>query len=145
MATNTRPQLSSSREQDLSFEHLIAGLSTRLIILDADHLNSEIESAQESVCEAFGFDRSTLTLWDEDAKTFFVSHSWARPGFESARDVKAKDLTWFPNQVLSGEVVHFTRVSELPPEAEKDLKILGRFLPKSLITIPLRGGVRVLG
>ena len=145
MATNTRPQLSISREQDFSFENLIARLSTRLIILDANQLDGEIESAQESVCEAFGFDRSTLTLWDDDAKTFLVSHSWARPGFESSRNFKANDLTWFPSQVLSGEVVHFSRVSELPPEAARDLKILGRFLPKSLISIPLRVGIRVLG
>jgi len=145
MATNTRPQLSSSREQDLSFEHLIAGLSTRLIILDADHLNSEIESAQQSVCEAFGFDRSTLALWDEDAKTFVISHSWARSGLESAKDVRSRDLTWFPSQILSGEGVRFTSVSDLPPEAARDLKILGRQLPKSNITIPLRVGVRVLG
>src|SRR5277367_150648 len=145
MATNTRPQLSFSREQDLSFEHLIAGLSTRLIILDAAQLDGEIESAQESVCEAFGFDLSTLSLWDEDAKTFIVSHSWARPGFESAKEVRARDLTWFPSQVLSGEGVRFSRVSDLPPDAARDLKILGRLLPKSNITIPLRGGVRVLG
>ncbi len=145
MATNTRPQLSFSREQDFSFEHLIAGLSTRLITLDANQPDGEIETAQKSVCEAFGFDRSTLTLWDEDAKTFLVSHSWARPGFESAKDLKARDLTWFSSQVLSGEDVLFSRVSDLPPEAEKDLKILGRFLPKSSITIPLRGGGRLLG
>jgi len=145
MATNTRPQLSYSREQDFSFERLIAGLSDRLIILDADQLDGEIESAQQSVCEALGFDRSTLTLWDEDAKTFIISHSWARPGFESAKEIRDRDLTWFPSQVLSGEGVCFARVSELPPEAAQDLKILGRLQPKSNITIPLRSGIRVLG
>jgi PAS domain S-box-containing protein len=145
MATSTRPQLSFSGEQDRSFEHLIAGLSTRLITLDADHLNGEIESAQQSVCEAFGFDRSTLTLWDEDAKTFIVSYSWARPGFESAKEIGDRDLTWFAGQVLSGEGVCFARVSELPPEAAQDVKVLGRLLGKSNITIPLRSGIRVLG
>lgn len=145
MATNTRPQLSLSREQSFSFEHLVAGLSTRLIIVDADQLDGEIESAQQSVCEALGFDRSTLSLWDNDAKAFIVSHSWARPGFESAKEVRARDLTWFPSQVLSGEDVCFARASDLPREAAPDLKILGRLLPKSNITIPLRGGVRVVG
>jgi PAS domain S-box-containing protein len=132
-------------EEHLWFERLIADLSKRFINLDAAQVDSEIEAAQKFVCETLGLDRSTLAQWDENAKEFVVTHSWALPGFEPVRKLAPRDLPWCVSTIARGEVVRFARVSDLPEEAAKDKETLGRLGQKSGIMFPLTVGNRPIG
>jgi formate hydrogenlyase transcriptional activator len=142
---NAQPHLVTLAGEHLCFEQLIADLSNRFIDLDRTQVYCEIEAAQKFVCEALGLDRSTLALWDEGAKAFIVTHSWASSGSESNCEFKSQNLPWFASKILRGEEVRFTSVSEFPLEASKDRETIGRLGPKSSVIFPLKAGGQVFG
>jgi len=131
--------------ETLCFERLIADLSRRFIDLDSTRVSFEIEAAQKLVCDALGFDRSTLALWDELAQAFFVTHSWASSGTELGCEFKSEKLPWFADKILRGEEVRFTSVSDFPLETSQDRKTIGHLGPKSSVIFPLKAGGKVFG
>lgn len=142
---NAQPHLVTKTENYSCFEQLIAKLSTRFIDLDSTEVHSEIEGAQKLVCEALGLGRSSLALWDEGARSFVVTHSWAGPNSESGCEFKSQTLPWFAGKILRGEEVRFTRDSEFPSNTTKDRETIGRLGPKSSVIFPLKAGGQVFG
>jgi len=142
---NAQPHFVTYADEHLCFERLIGDLSRRFIDLDGTEVHGEIEGAQKLVCEALGFGRSSLALWDESAKAFIVTHSWAGSGSESGCEFKSQTLPWFADKILRGEEVRFTRVSELPSDDSKDRETIGRLGPKSSVIYPLKAGGKVFG
>ena len=102
-----QPHLVTYAGEHLCFERLIADLSKRFIDLHSTKVDCEIEAAQKIVCEALGFDRSTLALWDEGAEAFIVTHSWDSSGFDSGFNFNSQNLHWFSSKILHGEEVRF--------------------------------------
>jgi formate hydrogenlyase transcriptional activator len=145
ISMDAQPHLASYAGEHLGFEQLIAELSKRFIDLDSTQVHSEIEAAQKLVCETLGFDRSTLAQWDEGAKSFIVTHSWASSGIESSCEFKSRNTPWFASKILRGEEVRFTRDSDLPFQATKDKETIGFLGPKSSVIIPLKAGGKVFG
>jgi formate hydrogenlyase transcriptional activator len=142
---NAKPHHVTYPGEHLCFEQLIADLSRRFIDLDSTQVSGEIEAAQKLVCEALGIDRSTLTLWDEGARAFVVTYSWASSGSESGCEYKPQNLPWFASKILRGEEVRFTHESDLPFEAPKDRETIGLLGPKSSVVFPLKAGGEVFG
>jgi formate hydrogenlyase transcriptional activator len=142
---NAQPHLVNYAGEHLCFEQLVADLSRRFTDLDSAQVHCAIEPAQKLVCEALGFDRSTLALWDEGAKAFFVTHSWASPGSASGCEFKSQNLPWFASKILCGEEVHFASDSDLPFEASNDGEIIELLGPKSSVIFPLKAGGQVFG
>jgi PAS domain S-box-containing protein len=142
---NAQPHLVTYVSEHLCFEQLMADLSRRFIDLDSTQVFCEIEAAQKFVCEGLGLDRSTLALWNEGAKAFIVTHSWASSGSESGCEFKSQNLPWFASKILRGEEVRFTRDSDLPFEASKDRETIGLLGPKSSVIFPLKAGGQVFG
>ena len=73
------------------------------------------------------------------------SHSWAAEGFRPYPHVSLQELPWAARTVLSGDVICFARIDDLPPEAAKDKEFLCQHGPKSNMTIPLSTGGKVIG
>lgn len=142
---NAQPHLATYAGEHLCFERVIADLSRRFIDLDSTEVNSEIQGAQKLVCEALGFDRSSLALWDESAKTFMVTHSWASPGCESSCEFISQNLPWFASKILRGEEVRFSSISELQLDTSKHKETVGFLGPKSSLIFPLKAGGQVFG
>src|SRR5579864_2320700 len=135
---NAQPHFVTYPDEQICFERLIGDVSRRFIDLDGTEVDGEIEGAQKLVCEALGFGRSSLALWDESAKAFIVTHSWTSSGSESGCEFKSQTLPWFASKILRGEEVRFTRVSEVPSDGSKDRETIGRLGPKSSIIFPLK-------
>jgi formate hydrogenlyase transcriptional activator len=142
---NAQPHLVTYAGEHLCFEKLIADLSRRFVDLDSTQVFCEIEAAQKLVCEALGLDRSMLALWDEDAKAFSVTHSWAASGSESLCESKFQSLPRFATKILRGEEVRFTRDSNLQFEASNDRETIGLLGPISSAIFPLKAGCQVFG
>ncbi len=145
IAINAQPLLVRYAGEHLCFEQLIADVSRQFIDLDRTQVFCEIERAQKLVCEALGFDRSTLALWDEAAKAFIVTHSWMSSGAEPGREFRSQTLPWFASKILRGEEVRFTRDSDLPYGDSKDRETIGLLGPKSSVIFPLKAGGQVFG
>jgi len=68
-------------EDRLRFETLLADLATRFVGLPADQVDGAIESAQRSIVETLGLDRSGLFQLNPSGK-MELTHMWVRPAFQ---------------------------------------------------------------
>jgi len=142
---NAQPHLVAYADEHFCFEQLLADLSARFIDLDTSRMYCEIEAAQKIVCKALRIDRSTLALWDEDAKTFIVTYSWTSSDFEAGCEFESQNLSLLSKQILCGEEVRLTSVLERPSTASENGEASGLVGLISSVIFPLRGGGQVFG
>jgi C4-dicarboxylate-specific signal transduction histidine kinase len=76
-----------------------------------------------------------------------MTHIWQKPGWpEVPVGIAARaNLPWARKQVESGRGFHFTRISDLPPEAEQDRETFAQYGPRSNVTVPLLANGQVFG
>jgi len=138
--------LRAALEDRLRFEHLIADLASLFVNLDSDLIDGAIQDAQQRLVEALDVDRSTLFQFSHAEGTLVFTHYWSRPGLPPPRlDVLvAESFPWVLAKLLKGELVCFSSVSELPPDAP-DREALALTGTKSNVTVPLSVSGRVIG
>jgi formate hydrogenlyase transcriptional activator len=128
----------------LRFESLVIDLAAGFINLSPDRVDLAIEDCLRRIVEALGLDRSTL--FQRSGDDLMATHSWARPGLDPFPKVMARsELPWAFVRVMAGGDVVFSRVDDLPQEAEIDKALIRRHGPKSNASFPLRVGDDVLG
>jgi transcriptional regulator with GAF, ATPase, and Fis domain len=132
-------------EERLRFEMLLTEVSARFVSATPRSIDAEIVDAQKQIVQVLGLDRSTLGQLQEPGR-FVVTHCWAAPGYEPVPGLIIKDIPWLVTTVAErGEEVHFTRIDDLPAEAERDKEILRRFGPYSSAIFPFKVGGKIIG
>ena len=133
----------------VDFEELLSDLSAAFVRVSVDEIDREIEQWLERIVLAMGIDRSTLVQVVSETELFYVTHQWARAGVGTPhRGIpfdQTPDTPWLDDQIASGQVVVFSRLSDLPPEASVDREVFRKAGNKSNVTIPLRVGGVVFG
>ena len=127
---------------------LIADVSSRFVNLPAAEVDQEIINAQGRICRLLDLD--AIVLWQtsgESRRDFFATHAYQLQGGPVASPpFRQEDFPWVRGEMIAGRKVIFTRVSEMPDEAEKDRASASSFGIKSSLTIPLSvGGEQVIG
>jgi formate hydrogenlyase transcriptional activator len=146
--TQSEANLYAVLEERLRFETLLADLSTRFVSLPADQVDREIEDAQRRIVDTLALDRSTLFQYSEESKEVILTHFWVRPGLlPHPRGLPAKEYyPWaFEKIVIQRDIIRFSSVNDLPPEAARDVETMRRYGQKSNVTFPLIAEGRVLG
>ncbi len=142
-----RSRLLDLLEERLSFEGLLARLSTTFIRVSADEVDRQVEQALEQLVGFLGAHRSSLAQFSEDGRELVVTHSFTSRGHPPYPRVNIADtMPWYTAQVRRGEVLRFGRLpDELPPEAvaERDYCLQSGF--RSHLVIPFKVGEEVLG
>ena len=138
-----RKRTEQALEERLKFETLLAEISARFVNLPSDRIDSEIEGAQRRICELLDLDRSTLWQTCEgEPGTLLLTHfyhpsgSLAPPERMNGRDF----FPWITQKVLGGETVTISKMTDLPPEAGRDLENLLAYGTKSDVVVPLSVG-----
>jgi signal transduction histidine kinase len=133
----------------VDFEELLSDLSAAFVRVSVDEIDLEIEQWLERIVLAMGIDRSTLVQVVPETEVFYVTHQWARAGvgtpYRGIPIDQTPDTPWLDDQIASGQVVVFSRLGELPPEASVDREVFRKAGNKSNVTIPLRVGGVVFG
>jgi len=127
-------------EDQLRFETLVSELSARFVNIAPDQVDGEIEHALEHVLEFFQVDRCGLLGLSPDRKRLHVTHAAYDEGIERIPgDVDlARLFPWSHKRlVIQKKYVSFSKLSELPPEAEKDRQSWTATGVQSLLVIPL--------
>jgi PAS domain S-box-containing protein len=130
-------------EERLRFETLLAELSARFVNLLADRIDSEIGEAQRRICELLDIDRSTLwQIAEREPGTLHLTHIHQPPGAmcPPARMDLREIFPWAAQKVLDGETVTISKMTDLPPEAERDRENLLAFGTKSEVVVPFSVG-----
>ena len=146
--TQSEANLYAVLEERLRFETFLADLSARFVSLPADQVDREIEDAQRRIVDTLALDRSTLFQYSEENKEVILTHFWVRPGLlPHPRGLSAKEhYPWaFEKIVMQREIIRFSSVSDLPPEAARDVETMRTYGQKSNVTFPLIAEGRVLG
>ena len=130
-------------EERLRFETLLSEISARFVNLPADRIDAEIEYAQRRICELLDIDRSSLWQVREGEPGMLLlkhlhqpSESPSPPEQMNARDF----IPWSMQKILNGEMVILSKMSDLPPEAERDRETARMFGSKSTVFVPLSVG-----
>lgn len=133
-------------KERLQFETLLADLSTGFIALPADQVDGAIEDAQRRIVDSLALDRSSLFQFSAEGE-MVLTHSWVRPGFQPfpSRIPAREHFPWALGKGLKGEVIRFSSVDELPPEAARDAETIRKYGPKSSVSFPLVAGGKVFG
>jgi formate hydrogenlyase transcriptional activator len=153
-----------------ALDALIAEVSADFISLHCEQIDAAIRSAQQRVCECVGCQRSAL--WETSATTagameltqLYQSHQPAgvppipaksqvpistisdrEASPEYARLHAEQVFPWITAQVRQRFSVAISRMSDLPPEAERDRGFLETYGTKSTLVVPLWSGEVFLG
>ncbi|MFZ0243010.1 MAG: sigma 54-interacting transcriptional regulator [Desulfobacterales bacterium] len=139
--------LSELREQ-LKFETLLVGMSTRFVNLPADRIDDAIKETQRRVCEYLDIDRSALWQFsdNEPGKVLLTHIQQLREAPLPSGPVDARStFPWVLEQMLRRETVVLSRLADLPPEASCDRKSFQRWGTRSSVVVPLLIGGKVAG
>ncbi|MGA9236992.1 MAG: sigma 54-interacting transcriptional regulator, partial [Desulfobacterales bacterium] len=132
-------------DEPLRLERLLTDISTLFINLPADRIDSEIETAQRSVCEFLDLDRSSLFQTPEgEPGTLVLTHFHQPPGGRVPLEgMGLKEFfPWALQKVLGGETITISKMSDLPAEAGRDRKSFGLYGTRSVVVVPLSVGRR---
>ena len=136
-------------EERLEFESLLAEISRRFINLPVDRVDSEIKDAQRRICEPLHIDRSTMWLVPEgDRETMRLVYIHPTPeGVSIPERMDAiESFPWSIQRLLNGEIVAISKLTDLPPEAARDVETYRLYSTKSNVVVPLaRGGEKPFG
>jgi formate hydrogenlyase transcriptional activator len=142
-ATSESAPLPAVKAERLQFEILLADLSARFINLPADRIDQELIKAERQICEFLGADRSSL--WQTSPQypeSLVLTHLHGSSGGQHVPDpLKADEyFPWCTTQLLHGETIVVEKLSDLPPEAARDLESWKHFGTHSCLSIPLATG-----
>lgn len=140
-----RRRAERSLTERLRFEEVLSGLYVRFVLLQTADIEAESERSLAAVGEFLGVDRATLVALSE--KTGFLRvRGWARPGVDPGPAVVSLlRFPWTTARLRRGEIVRFSRLDDLPPEAALDRTTYQSIGTRSHIGVPLVADDLVLG
>jgi len=135
-----RKQAEESLKERLGFETLLAEISAQFINLPAEQIDSAIQDAQARICEFLDIERSTL--WEvcyNDALTLMLTYIHQAAGSKRPAEWMSGQefFPWMTQKLLAGEVVAISKMSDLPPEADRDRETFHLYSCKSTLCVPL--------
>jgi transcriptional regulator with GAF, ATPase, and Fis domain len=149
MYTNTiSPDTDSttSLEERLQFETLLADLSTKFVNLPAAGIDMEIEAVLQRISEALNLDRCSVAQFTTISNKLRVTHAYSRPGIPPMPDqVLNEQHPWYNRKLHKCEPIVMTNVEDLPEEADIERTYCRQQGIKSSVLIPLTAGGAFLG
>lgn len=135
----------TSLEELLTFERLLADLSSRFANVAGDQVETEIESALKQLLEFLDFDRSNFGEFNADGWAIILC-SVARGVVEEYTPGPAPAfLSWYNAQLRAEKILHVRSINDLPPEAAGEREYYRLSGIRTSVGIPLRVGGRVVG
>jgi signal transduction histidine kinase len=140
-----RRRAEGSLMERLRFEEVLSGLYARFALLQHSDIEAESERSLAAVGEFLGVDRATLVAMSEKTGLLRV-RGWSRPGIDPGPAVVSLlRFPWTTASLRRGELVKFSRLEEIPPEAALDRQTYQAIGTRSHLGIPLVADELVLG
>ncbi|MBI1847428.1 MAG: GAF domain-containing protein, partial [Candidatus Rokubacteria bacterium] len=140
-----RRHATSLLEERLRFETLLSETSAGLIHVPASTIDAALERGLAQVVAFLGADRGTLEEYDAD-EPGVRRISCVSPGIDARPGITHGGLfPWTAEKLGRGDLVRFSRLDDLPPEATTDRAAYERVGTRSHVSLPLRGNALMLG
>jgi PAS domain S-box-containing protein len=135
-----------SLSDQLQFEQLLSELSAAFVNLPSDKVDEEIQTWLERIGRQLGVDLCTIWQVAGDGENFNVTHVCSTAG--SAVFPPKLPYTAFPYttaRMFNGEILVFSRVDDLPAEADNEKQVIRTIGLKSTAAFPLAVGGSYIG
>ena len=136
----------ASRERIQQFKEVLLQLSARLISIQADEIDREINRALRRAAEFCGFDRIFLMEFSGDLTSTRVIHAYAAPGWPQPKATSTTDdIPWLIKRITTGKTVVLPRLpDDLPKGALADRDRCIREGIRSAVAVPFKvaGAIR---
>ena len=136
----------ASRERIQQFKEVLLQLSARLISIQADEIDREINRALRRAAEFCGFDRIFLMEFSGDLTSTRVIHAYAAPGWPQPKATSTTDdIPWLIKKITTGNTVVLPRLpDDLPKGALADRDRCIREGIRSAVAVPFKvaGAIR---
>jgi transcriptional regulator with GAF, ATPase, and Fis domain len=142
-----RKQAELLLQRQLNFEELISRLSAAFINLPDREVEEKITEGLGLLGEFMEADRSFMALFDEEKAELRIRYMWTSEGHEFDEFVRKLNIAEFSplisKTILQERVFKFSKLDELPENANSERKYAASIGIKSTIMVPLlvNGGV----
>src|SRR5512144_448963 len=128
-------------EERLRFEELLSNISSRFVNIPPDRVDPEINRALKEVLEFFQVDRCSLIQTMLGKGAWQITHLAAVEGVPPVPvgvDLPISMFPWvFKKLTQKREILSFSRLDELPPEASVDKQTWIGWSVRSNLHIPI--------
>jgi PAS domain S-box-containing protein len=136
-----RKQVEQALENRLRFERLLSDLSARFVKTPPDRVDSEIDYALKQILDFFQVDRVGLLRSLPDKSTYQITYGvYAEdvPAVPIGGELPRSIYPWAAEKLVDKhEVVSFSRLDDLPPEANVDKQTYAEWGIRSALDIPI--------
>jgi two-component system, LuxR family, sensor kinase FixL len=140
-----RRRAERSLGERLRFEELVSKLNAGLVAVRGADVPAEVRLGLRQLGEFLRVDRLTLVEFEEQVGGALHGYRWARPGVERAPILTLEHFPWLIARLRRREIVRFSRLEELPPEAAIDRQTYQSVGTRSFLAVPLLEGDAMLG
>ena len=142
-----RKQAEEALEDRLRFERLVSGLSARFVNIPPDRVDSEIEDGLKQILEYFQVERCGLLQALPDKTSWQITHiaySDDAPPLPVGIELPRSIAPWAYEKLREKrEVLSFSRLDDLPAEADVDRQTFIEWGIRSNLDIPIITGESV--
>jgi len=144
-----RQHLSEMLDRQTAFQWLASKFSVRLLQSPAEIMDDSIENGLGQIGQFLNSDRVYVFRFNSAKETMDNTHEWVAEGVspekENLREVPWAAFPWWMDKLLNDETIYIPDTAKIPTE-QTDLKeILEMQLIKSLIVVPIKGRMGVIG
>ncbi|MDQ7839494.1 MAG: GAF domain-containing protein [bacterium] len=144
-----RVRAEESLRRRLEMEGIVAETSRALSNTTPTAFDDAISEALRRIGEYKQVDRSYLFLLSEDGSTMNNTHEWTAEGIspeiERLQGLPTAVFPWWMERLRRGDIIHVTRVADLPAEARAEREILEAQGIQSVLVVPLMARGRLAG
>lgn len=131
-------------------EHLVATISSDLIDVTTESLDTKVDAALMQLGEFAGVDRSYVFILREGNCIMDNTNEWCAPGIEAQKqqlqNLPVTLFPWWMETLARDEHIYLEKVSiDLPPEAAAERAILEEQGVRSLLVVPVARGPELCG
>ena len=138
-----------SHAEQYNFDHIISKISTKLIDIQNDNIDQQINFALKAIGTVCKADRSYLFEFNTDSETLTNTHEWVNTGITAYKDrlqnVPKAELPYFFDVMNLTHLFKVNDVAQLPPEANSEKAEFEAQSIQSVLCVGLRFDKELVG
>lgn len=143
------PPIQFNQEIRLDFEVLISEISSSLVNLPPDRVDDHLNANLQKILDFLQIDRAVLFQKESpEGSRLILTHMKIRPGCgpQVKPFLTTDSFPWLISQLMQGVETKYSRIDDLPDEANVDKETLRQYGPKfSAMAIPMFDGDSFFG
>ncbi len=141
-----RKRIEAKLNERIRFEALLWDLSRAFADLSIWDISRNITFWLKKIVRFLGVDRGTVIERDHEIHRLTATYAYAEPGIPKlSSNALNNHFPWASKWVEAGKVLAFSRISDLPPDAQAEKNACVKYGVKSFLLIPLSGDKGAIG